>query len=229
MLVQTSRIPIAAPRKPAAVADTPSAPSSPILSSAEQTPSRKGKQPLFRAPSPSSSDDDVANELTAAIANLKVANAASPMPDIRDQPLFSTTPSKTDRRVSAGSSRSPYTAPNAAAYPDVAQLAKEEEEEEDLNAAVQQLEAASAPTRQAEAQETAEDEAQPEEETPAGPTLDDITRATLDPPDNRQLVFSEQCDINIYDQATGMFMQQEAGVAASLWLVKNAQYSCACA
>ena len=151
------------------------------------------------------------------------------MPDIRDQPLFSTTPSKTDRRVSAGSSRSPYTAPNAAAYPDVAQLAKEEEEEEELNAAVQQLEAASAPTRQAEAQETAEDEAQPEEETPAGPTLDDITRATLDPPDNRQLVFSEQCDINIYDQATGMFMQQEAGVAASLWLVKNAQYSCACA
>lgn len=224
MLVRTGRIPVAGPRKSAALADTPLAPSSPIPSSAEPTPSRKGKQPLFRAPSPSSSDDDVANELTAAIANLKVANAASATPNAHDHPFSSTTPSKADRRVSTGSTRSPYSAPEAAGYPDVAELAKQEEEE--LDVAVQQLEAASAPVEQAEAPGTAEDEPQPEEEAPTGPTLDDITRATLDPPDNRQLVFSEKCDINIYDQATGMFMQQEAGVAASLWLVKNAQYSC---
>jgi hypothetical protein len=60
----------------------------------------------------------------------------------------------------------------------------------------------------------------------AGPTQEDITNATYDPPDDRKLMISEECDLNLFDKATGMFMLQEANVVSSLWLVKGKSFSC---
>lgn len=39
-------------------------------------------------------------------------------------------------------------------------------------------------------------------------------------------MISEECDINLYDKATGLFMLQEDKVVASLWLVKGQTYYC---
>ena len=39
-------------------------------------------------------------------------------------------------------------------------------------------------------------------------------------------MLSEECDINLFDKATGMFMLQEANVLATLWLVSGQAYTC---
>lgn len=64
------------------------------------------------------------------------------------------------------------------------------------------------------------------EEVEAGPSQADIAAATRDAPDGRRLMISEECDINLFDKATGMFMLQEATVVASLWLVSKQAYTC---
>lgn len=39
-------------------------------------------------------------------------------------------------------------------------------------------------------------------------------------------MLSEECDINLFDAATSLFMLQEGSVVASLWLVRNQAYTC---
>lgn len=171
------------------------------------TASPPSKKPLFRAPSPDSGDDDddddVAKELTSQIAKLKVAEKVAATAEGTSASAISSTSTaaastskKTAQDNRPDASRSPVTASNQSGAPVKAE----------------QPVAQVPPTIQ-----------EPEE---TGPTQDDIAKAAYDPPDDRKLMLSEECDINLFDKATGMFMLQEAGVVASLWLVKGETFTC---
>ena len=184
-------------------------------SSAHNTP----KKPLFRAPSPSSSDDEVADELTAAIAQLKVGSGAGAGTSTSAAP-WSITPQKKVVGTVADKGKSPASASKM--YPTAPVL-----EASDLPAISS---ASSTPAKQATNVKAVvvepEPESEPEEPVSGIPSQADIANATRDPPDERQLMLSEECDINLFDTATSLFMQQEGNVVASLWLVRNQAYTC---
>jgi hypothetical protein len=178
-----------------AAAPIHASPTRSATSSKHETP----KKPLFRAPSPSSSDDEVANEL----ARLNVSSGKSSSPP--RAPSASSPKGK-------GKARESFETPSM--YPVVPQ--EEEQEAEQAPAPVSQP----APKVKQEPVEVAP---LPQE---TAPTHEDITKATHDPPDDRRLMLSEDCDLNLFDKATGMFMLQEANVVASLWLVKGQAFTC---
>lgn len=179
--------------------------------SKQETP--KSKKPLFRAPSPSSSDDEVADELTAHIAKLNVSSDNSrTSPHSNTKALAdsgvspSVTPSKGKGKAKEEDSPAPVM------YPVIP--ANDEEEQ------IQMPAAAPSPAR------VKKEEAKPEPPVEAAPTQEEITNATYDPPDDRKLMITEECDLNLFDKATGMFMLQEANVVSSLWLVKGQTFTC---
>lgn len=194
--------------EPAPVATTSSA------SSSRQT---SPKKPLFRAPSPSSSDDEVADELTAAISKLNVGKEAAA------NPAVSATPA---RKPTTGASADKGKSPASASKMYPAQPVLES------TPLPPTISASNTPSKQsakpAVVVADSEPEPEPEPEAPAAglPSQADIANATRDPPDERQLMLSEECDINLFDTATALFMQQEANVVASLWLVRNQAYTC---
>lgn len=170
------------------------------------------KKPLFRAPSPSSSDDEVADELTSAISKLNVGSGAA------QATATQATPAKKPSAAEKG--KSPASASKM--YPSQPLL-----ESTPLPAARSAFSTpAKSPARANVVKSEPEPEPLPQEAASAIPSQADIANATRDPPDERQLMLSEECDINLFDAATALFMQQEANVVATLWLVRNQAYTC---
>ncbi|KAL7008646.1 Vacuolar import and degradation protein 27 [Cystobasidiomycetes sp. EMM_F5] len=201
--------------KPVAVPVTAATPKP--RSTHTKTPSPIKKTPLFRAPSPSSSsDDEVADQLTSQIAKLQVSPGSA-----RGQAAsIASSPSKAD------SASSPPRRVSASPQPPIRTSYEDKGKSRDLNEylatpALAPPSSGSAPLRGAQVAE-----AEPEPEADPAPSKQDISNATRDPPDGRQLLITETCDINLYDAATGMFMLQENAVVTSLWLVQHKDYSC---
>lgn len=182
----------------------PSKAASPPRTIKQETP--KSKKPLFRAPSPSSSDDDVADQLTAQVAKMNVSTEKGASPPHARAPVASPTAS------SKGKGRASEDAPVPVMYPVIPA-----EDPEPI------LPSASVSPAKVKKEEPEPAPPIPEE---TAPTQEDITNATYDPPDDRKLMISEDCDLNLFDKATGMFMLQEAGVVSSLWLVKGQTFTC---
>lgn len=174
---------------------------------------KTSKKPLFRPPSPSSSDDEVADELTAHIAKLNVSSdkTRSPSPP-RDKaaghPVGATPSPKGKGRALESSSPAPVMYPV---------LPTSEEAD-----APYQPAAVASPVRAKSREPTPAPTASEE----AAPTQEEISKAARDPPDDRKRMISEECDLNLFDKATGTFMLQEAGVISSIWLTKREAYTC---
>ncbi|CAD6578150.1 MAG: hypothetical protein CYPHOPRED_000460 [Cyphobasidiales sp. Tagirdzhanova-0007] len=183
-----------------------SQPASPAAPSKVSPP--KKKAPLFRPPSPSSSDDEVADELTSQVSKLKLGSV-----DTSGPAMFPVT-SSTTTASSKGKGRAlTSTSPSVTSKPSSAK-------------------ASPAPAKAQMREPSAEPAPipptirEPEPESAATPSQSEIANAAYDPPDGRKLMLSEECDINLFDKATAMFMLQEASVLSTLWLVSGHAYTC---
>jgi hypothetical protein len=202
----------------------------PRASSTAATPSpKKSKKPLFRPASPSSSDDEVADELTSLASKLKLDSEPAPASPPQTSSAYGT-PASVNGKQPASTAK--QTTPKSVSKVDSPSSIKPVSKGK-ARAVTPEVERVYPTLQEPESESQAEYESEPvvkveepEPEMEAGPTQAEIADATYDPPDGRKMMLAETCDINLFDKATAMFMLQEANVLASLWLVSKQAYTC---
>ena len=184
------------------------------------------KKPLFRAPSPSSSEDEIADELTKQINKLQVSQAAPA--------LVSKASPKTGRTSKIATSPPRQTLPPKSEAP-VASSSKGKGKavEYDPEGTIEPLYGSSriaahdTSSREAarKSKTASKVEAPPEPESDL-PTRADVAAMIRDPPDEKRLILAESCELHVFDSATLMFMSQANNTLSSLWLVQRKDCNC---
>lgn len=181
------------------------------------------KKPLFRAPSPSSSEDNVADELTNQITNLQVTTpaAGSKSPRAGRTSKIATSP---PRQILPSKSEAPFASSSKG---------KGKAVEYDPEGAIEPLYGSSriaahdTSSREAarKSKTASKVEAPPEPESDL-PTRADVAAMIRDPPDEKRLILAESCELHVFDSATLMFMSQANNTLSSLWLVQRKDCNC---